>query len=368
MMSQPAAEPTPLELPGAWSALLVSPVSDGWPGVAPRAVAHFGAREEETRWLLAGEPSVVPLVRHGALRLTGADRGAFLHGQVSHDVNGLAVGAARPALLLDHRGRPQAGVSVVRRESDIYLAVDDDRVSHVHRSLDRHIVFDDVAIADLSERIASLVVAGDAALNALAQLLPHGALEATAQTPRQLAWRGADVLVHRRPRGLGLSLDVHLLREHLGAFWVALLSAGVRPVGERALVAARIAAGRASAAFEGVDALPQEAALEGRVSYRKGCYLGQEIMARVEARGTLRRSLARLRLEAAPPEGAAATLDVIDAEGRSVGRVGSAAAGADGIWRALAVVRNDVTNEQRLTALGVDASIEGRVANSLGWD
>src|SRR5690606_9961401 len=75
-------------------------------------------------------------------------------------------------------------------------------------------------------------------------------------------------------------------------------AAGAVVVGPEQLAAARIAALLPSAGAEGGEGvLPQESGLTSLLSYRKGCYLGQEIMARIEARGKLRRSLASIELD-----------------------------------------------------------------------
>jgi folate-binding protein YgfZ len=136
---------------------------------------------------------------------------------------------------------------------------------------------------------------------------------------------------------------VHLLSEDLAPAWARWTEAGARPVGERAWTAGRVAHGVASAHAEGRLGLPQETGLEDRISYRKGCYLGQEIMARVEARGRLRRGLRAVQLAGPPPGlGAAPGWRLEDAAGRAVGVLGSAAPAPDGDgWWGLAVVRED---------------------------
>ncbi len=348
----------------AWAALLPSALeADGLPGLAPGAVPAFDDPDLETSEVLAGAAALVPLVTRGALRLTGADRIDFLHGQISHDVRGMQVGQALQALLLDHRGRPRGDLVVVRRDDDLYVAIDDARAPIVQRALDAHVIFDQVVIQDLSRRLASFVVAGEAALGALAQILAAETLPTVPGAAMQLPWRGADVLLHARPRGLPASLDVHLLREQLEDLWQALLAAGARPRGERALAAARVAAGLAAAAAEGEGALPQESGLEDRVSYRKGCYLGQEIMARVEARASLRRSLARLSFAERPqPPFGAGGREVHDTSGRSVGRVGTVAWLPVLGWAALAVLRSDVEEAAGVAALGVAGRVAARLA------
>jgi len=341
-----------------WAALLGGhPAHDGLPGVVEGAVCAFAAARGEVRHLLTGGPAIVPLVRRGALRVTGEDRIDFVQGQVSHDVRGLATGGAREALLLDHRGRPQADLVVVRREGDLYLAVDDGRGDVVRDSLQAHVVFDQVVIQTLDERIASFVVSGAAALTALRETLDLDRLPTAADAVRQVAFRGADVMLHARPRGLRDALDVHVLSEHLEPLWSTLVGSGAVPVGERALATARVAAGIAAAAAEGVEALPQESGLEARVSYRKGCYLGQEIMARVEARGNVRRSLATLALDQAP---ALDDLALSGDDGRTVGRVGTVAPWPDEGWTALAVLRNELDVGATVRSQSVAARVVGR--------
>ena len=348
----------------AWAALLPSPLeADGLPGLAPGAVPAFGDPELESSALLAGAAALVPLVTRGALRLTGPDRIDFLHGQISHDVRGLRVGQALQALLLEHRGRPRGDLVVVRRADDLYLAIDDARAPIVQRELEAHVIFDQVVIQDLSQRLASFVVAGESALGALAQVIGIDTLPSDSGAAIHAPWRGAELLLHARPRGLPASLDVHVLREQLEDLWQALLAAGARPLGERALAAARVAAGLAAAAAEGEGALPQESGLEDRVSYRKGCYLGQEIMARVEARASLRRSLARLTFAERPqPPVDEAGRGVHDTSGRSVGRVGTVAWLPSLGWAALAVLRSDVAAGAGVAALGVVGRVEARLA------
>jgi tRNA-modifying protein YgfZ len=345
----------------AWAPLLpVTASAGGLPGVALGAVRAFDDPAAETAAAFGGAAVVVPLLTLGALRVTGDDRIEFLHAQTSNDVRSLRPGQGQPALLLDHRGRPHADLLVVRRTDDVYLAVDDGRGPRVRRSLEAHVVFDQVVIEDLGERLAALLVAGAAARAALARIVGAAELPAPGRIGG-LTWRGAGVLLHARPRGLDEALDVHLLAEHLPALWAALLGAGTRPVGEGVLAAARVRAGLAAAAAEGEAALPQEAGLDDRVSYRKGCYLGQEIMARVEARGSLKRSLARLALDAAPkPAAGEADLEV-HGEGRVVGRVGTVAQLPDRGWAALAVLRSDLGVGAEVVALGVPARVAARL-------
>ena len=342
-----------------WRSLLPEAVlaGRGVPWLAASALDHLGDPDGERVALLAGGPVLLPRLAHGHLRLTGADRVPFVHGLVSHDVAGLAEGAAVDALLLDHRGQPQAGLAVHRRHDDLFLAVHDGAGPAVARTLDEHVIFDQVVIEDLDARLASLTLSaahGGAVADVLEACWPGAgrALAGSLATPPPGAPAApvaavptphGRALLHPRRLGPGWAVDVHLLADDLAPAWARWIEAGARPVGERAWTAGRVAYGVASAHAEGRLGLPQETGLEGRISYRKGCYLGQEIMARVEARGRLRRGLRPVRLAGPPPGlGAAPGWRLEDAAGRAVGVLGSAAPAPDGDgWWGLAVVRED---------------------------
>jgi len=356
--ADPSRRPTATD---AWRALLPDAVlvAGAVPWLAPAALDHLGDPDGERVDLLAGRPVVVPRLALGHLRLTGADRVPFTHGLLSQDVAGLPEGAASDALLLDHRGQPRAGVTVVRRRDDLFLAVDDGAGAAVRRVLEEHVVFDQVEVQDLDARLvgATLHAADPAALSAAVDAAWDGSGEAlagvialvdgrpeagTGPTVEPATAHGRALLRPRRQAG-AWAVDVHLLAEDLALAWSAWVRARVRPVGERAWTAGRVAAGHASALGEGRLGLPQETGLEGRISYRKGCYLGQEIMARVEARASLRRGLRRVRLDGPPPGlGLARAWRIEGRDGRPVGALGSAAPAPDGRgWWALAVVRLD---------------------------
>lgn len=353
----------------AWREALPDAILAGGavPWLDPVALDHLGDPDGERVDLLTGRPVLVPRLATGHLRLTGADRVAFLHGLLSQDVAGLGEGEASDALLLDHRGQPQAGLTVHRRSEDLFLSVEDGAGPALRGVLEAHVVFDEVEVHDLDERLVSLTLAaGDGgALAASAGAAWPGAdqvLSAVLEAPALgrvalgAATEHGRVLLRPWRAGDRWMADVHLLAEDLMHAWVRWAEAGVRPVGERAWTAGRVAWGIPSALGEGRLGLPQETGLARRVSTRKGCYLGQEIMARVEARGRLRRGLRQLRLQGPPPAlGLARGWRIQDRGDRDVGVLGSAAPAPDGDgWWALAVVRHDAAPSDgwRATAEG----------------
>ena len=271
---------------------------------------------------------------HGVLQVTGADRAEFLHGQLSSDVKGLAAGQYRQALMLNHKGHAHAQLQVLRPGSELLLLIEGGALAQVTAQLEAHIIFDQVELETLSGW-RSLTLQGPRAQEILR--------EAGLEPPTNSNFlQSSDLLLYPNQRSAAGGYDLHGPVEAVTVYAERLQSAGAVPVSNAALQAARVEAGVPLAWAEaGEGVLPQEAGLEFYVSYTKGCYLGQEIMARIEARGTLRRELVRLKLSGLPAEGERG----ITAEGKTVGRLGTVAVHPEEGVIALAVLRRDVNAE-----------------------
>lgn len=278
----------------------------------------------------------------GFITVTGEDRLDFVHGLVSADVRGLAEGSGTGALLLNHRGHALAQLTVVRLPGLLLLAVEDAMTEFVFSELDRHIIFDQVTLERPQAEWTQLTVQGPAQDIAadLDRLRAADSFAAAVVARRSLS--GGHDLFFRAPYASLAPLIGELLSE---------------TADRQQLEQARVEAGVAAAALDaGEGVLPQEAGLEHLVSYRKGCYLGQEIMARIEARGNLRRGLRRIRLE-----GDAGTERDVLLDGRRVGRLGTVTAAAEGnASRAgLAVLRLDLPVDAELTVGEAKVTVTG---------
>ncbi|MBL8058515.1 MAG: hypothetical protein JNK29_17560, partial [Anaerolineales bacterium] len=138
----------------------------------------------------------------------------------------------------------------------------------------------------------------EALLPGAAALAEHRALE-----------RDGLIVLRGRPLA-GDGYSVIAPADRLEAVWDQALAAGAEPAGETAFQWLRLAAGAPSAGHELTEEyIPLEANLWPAVSFTKGCYVGQEIIARMESRGKLARRLVGLRLEAPVAEGAAVIVD-----------------------------------------------------------
>lgn len=264
------------------------------------------------------------LIRHdgGLLELRGADRTDFLHNQCTSHIKGLAQGGWLQTLFLNSRGQIEFSGSVFHRPESLWLATD--RPAELRQRFLRYIIFDQVEVAELSG-YAWLELIGPRAAEILGAPQMGGFVER----------EGA--LLARHAHGLELIVPL----EGFQALRERVLSAGGVEVGSGAYDLWRIERGVAGY-LEALGELPQEVGLEERVSYKKGCYLGQEIMARLEARGNTRYRLMALR-----GEGLEAGAEVRRGE-KVVGKVGTVAVSPQDGPLALALLRKEVQAGEEL--------------------
>ncbi len=258
-------------------------------------VLRFTDSAKEFEYL---EDAVLCPLANGQIRITGDDRLDFVHGQVTNQVKNLALNSFSENLLLNHKGHALVDLRVFRRTDDLYLTIEDSSEFCLVR-FKKHIIFDKVVLEDLSNKLMTFTVQGKNAKKhleaALASPMPK------AGEFIELNFENAKILVNPAQRTVYGGYDINLCISDAIRVFKKLLAAGIKPSGEEALEFSRVEAKIPIAIKDaGPGVLPQEAGLEPKLSYNKGCYLGQEIIARIHARSSLPRSLKRLRLEAMP--------------------------------------------------------------------
>jgi folate-binding protein YgfZ len=266
----------------------------------------------------------------------GADRVVFLQGMLTNDVAGLAPGGGCPALLLTIQGRVTADVRVAAVEDALLLDVDVRARGALVEALEKLIIADDVELAEPAEPLALIGLDGPLAERLLAGT-PAAALQPYAHVVAEVA--GVRLRAQRASEVRGPGFVLHVPAARAAVLWDALVAAGARPCGMEALEGRRVERGvpRIGVDMDGAT-LALEVPVEDAISATKGCYLGQEVVARGTARGHVNRRLVGLRIEGpAPPAGAPLVRD-----GREVGRITSVARafGAGGV-AALGFVRRE---------------------------
>ena len=247
----------------------------------------------------------------GLIELTGADRLRWLNGQITNDVKDLKAGEGKLAAVLNVKGHILADLAVYGLAGSVWIDLIRDRAQVVREAFDRYIVADDVMAENAGDRYAHLMVVGREAQRFVA----GAAGSAVGHLP---AWHHAESWFHDlqakfiATRWLGWpGYDVMVPSDAAGKAWEALMDlgrpSGLRPVGMTALNVLR---GEAGWPWHGVDFddgnLLMESLSPSHVSFTKGCYLGQEVVIRVEHQGHLNKKLTGLLVagEAVPSAGA----------------------------------------------------------------
>lgn len=256
-----------------------------------------------------GAALIVP--PHEVLWVQGHDAISFLEGLLSQSVESAPVGSVRRTLLLSPQGKLVGPLWMLRDRTRVGLVSDPGAGEAVLETLQRFRFRVEVSLE--SERLPTAEVWGPDGASAL------GAASGVRALPGE--WVGAGALVVANLPFRHIDLPRWLI---VGIDPMELVAAGISSVEEEAVAAIRIEAGEPRM---GVDVdestIPQEAGLtDGAVDFTKGCYLGQELVARIESRGHVNRHLRGLLCATGdtPPPGA--TLSV---EGRRVGTITSAA-------------------------------------------
>lgn len=280
---------------------------------------HFG---DQAREYQAALESVVLMDRshEGRFEVTGRDRLNFLHRISTNDLLKLAAGEVRPTLFTNANARILDRATVIDRGERALLLTEPGRGEALSRYLQRNIFFnDDARLTDLSTSTRQFVLHGANADAVAQQFAPQlGSLSSA-----EVSIASVPVVILRDKPVTGTHWRVIVPNEGAAAVWQALLAAGtdhgIVPAGSLTYNVLRIRAGRPGVGRElSTEYLPLEVGLWDEVSFTKGCYTGQEILARMESRGKLAKTIVTLRLA-----GWVEAPAIINAEGREVGVLSS---------------------------------------------
>ena len=301
------------------------------PGLSSTAMAAATDTLAADLEVMTGACGLLDRSERGKLALTGAEAKPFLHGQVTNDVEGLTDGSGCYAAFLTHKGKMQGDLRILDRGDELLLDTERSALQALFTMLHRYRLGMEVELHKRTLQTGLLSLIGpDARRVAGAEHLPDREHANAAAT---LA--GAPVVLATTDVGV----DVLCAAEATAGVAAALESAGARPVTEAAAEVLRVERGRPRWGLDlDESVIPQEAGLNERaVSFSKGCYVGQETVARLHYRGRPNRHLRGLRLAARVAPGAPLRHD-----DREVGRVGSSVVSPALGAIALALVRREV--------------------------
>jgi tRNA-modifying protein YgfZ len=279
---------------------------------------------------ITGACGLLDRSERGKLALTGADGKRFLQGQVSNDIEALRPGHGCYATFLTPKGKMLGDLRVLDTGDELWLDTERVALQELFNMIRRFSVGYDVELHKRTVQRGLLSLLGPTA-DRVAGAHRLSTAEHS-HTPAEVA--GVSVRVVRTDLGLDLFCDA----DETDSLAQALERAGAEPVLEAVADCVRIESGRPRYGVDLDDTvIPQEADLNSRaVSFTKGCYVGQETVARLYYRGKPNRQLRGLRLAAPAWTGAEIAFG-----GRAVGRLGSIAQSPALGSIALALVRRE---------------------------
>ena len=285
------------------------------------AVERQAAEYEAVR---GGGAGLFDLSSRGRVEVSGGEAVKFLNGMLTNDVAGLEDGAWMHAAFPNPQGLLIASVRVLRRGDAFLFDTEAATYERVLKYLERYTLAGDFRVRDLTNETAMLTVQGAHASEIVRAALGDEAANVERGHVSTVKFKDGDVTLIRATHTAEDGFDIFVGAADAQKLWDALTGAGAVPSGFDALEVLRVEAGLPR---YGVDASEANVVLEvvdesGAVSYTKGCYTGQEILARIHWRGHVAKRLAGIIFarDAEPP--ADSTVRSC-AEGREVGRITS---------------------------------------------
>lgn len=302
---------------------------DGW-----SLPASYGDVAKEYAAVRGGGAGLIDLSPRGRFLVSGSEAVQFLNGLITNDMKTLEVGQWMPAAFPNVQGRLIASVRVTRlkdqgtdkKVSPTFL-IDTEAATHetVLKTIERFTLAGDFHVNDITSETAMLSVQGGRAASVVGSVLGETEAVLTPNAVRQTSWQqGATAevtIIHASHTGEE-GFDLIVNNEHAASLWNALQHVGAEPVGYDALEILRIEAGLPRYGIDMDDTnVVTETNLEDAVSFTKGCYIGQEIIARIKYRGHVAKKLSALMFDGTVDVTPGAIISSV--EGKEIGRITS---------------------------------------------
>jgi folate-binding protein YgfZ len=271
-------------------------------------VAHYGDWLAEYAALREGA-GVLDLSFRGRLCALGADAQIFLNGQVTNNVKDLKIGEGCYAALVSAKGKLHSDLNIYRLENEMLLDFEPGYSESVAQRLQKFVIAEDVEIIDAAPLYGLLSVQGPKAAEVVGDLSPRFIVSSKPMDLIKVEEAAfGEIYLVSQPRLRSQGLDLFVPVTAMNDVAERLLAQGGRLCGWQALETVRIESGvpRFGADMDETNLAPE--ALDGRaISYAKGCYIGQEVIARIRTYGQVAKSLRMLKLDSegkeAPPRG-----------------------------------------------------------------
>lgn len=245
-------------------------------------------------WVIKREVGLSDVSHLGLLQITGKDRITFLNGLLTNDIQKLGEGDGVRSALLNTKARVLADLYLYSRDEDLLIDTGDAPGMKVKEILDRFIITEDVKIEDATSKLVHLTLQGPKASEHANELLGSSSRDIK---PLHHKMIGPTLIINRDRTGQ-TGYDMIVPQDEAEAVWQGLLLKGISPVGAEAMDILRMEAGYPK---YGVDVdentIVLEAGYKDAISFTKGCYMGQEVVARATHIGRVNKNLVQFRSE-----------------------------------------------------------------------
>lgn len=270
-------------------------------------VASYGEPQAEYAAIRRG-CGVFDATNRGTLLVTGKDRRGFLNRMLTQELKDLEAGAAKPSFWLNRKGRIEADLNVIELGDRMLIDLDIHQAASTVKTLGDFLFSEDVEIKDVSAPFHHIALHGRLAGEVLAAASHRQDVAIEPGRALAIVIDGVEVVVMRQDLAGEPGYELIAPYDAANLVWEFLLATDhpvgqdkrrVRPIGWHAFNIARLEAGTPLFNIDfGPTNLPHETGiLRKRVSFTKGCYLGQEIVARMESLGRPKQTLVGLTIQ-----------------------------------------------------------------------
>lgn len=278
----------------------------GADGRRVEVVETFGVLEVEYAAIRKGA-ALIDLPHRGTIRVSGGDRLEFLNRMVTQELKGLEAFSVRRSFWLNRKGRIDADLRVIALPDEALFDCEILSVSRTIEGLSAYLFAEDVGLEDATDAMHRVALHGPRAPEVMSAVATQESGDAPADLrPDRVSVAtigGVRAIIDRADTAGEPGYEVLAPAEGAVRVYRAILEAqGVTPIGWHAYNIARVEAGTPIFGIDfGTTNLPHETGvLNDRVSFRKGCYLGQEVVARMQSLGHPKQVVVGLRIDNAP--------------------------------------------------------------------
>ncbi|MBI2935347.1 MAG: aminomethyl transferase family protein [Chloroflexi bacterium] len=284
-------------------------------GARPSIPLSFGSLESEYR---AAKEAVGLVDRSsvGRIKATGPDTLDLLNRLSTNSVETLLPGSGVPTVLTNNKGRIIDRLEVIRPDDSALLFTSPGATQPVTEWIDKYTIVEDITLEETTPHTAMVGVLGPKAAGLLGELFGAAVRGLPRYHCLRVPWRDAELLMVRTDavglRGYDLVVSAGQAETLCDVLLEAGASWGMVPVGEEALEVLRVEAGVPRRGHElSEEYNPLEAGLLDAISWTKGCYIGQEVIARLHTYHKVQRYLVTIALDGqnVPPTGSRLLVD-----------------------------------------------------------